>query len=211
MENSGKLNRVLSLVIVLILALAANDAFVFAQDGGDKETSTPEQEFLGDANERAVTYGRVSVSPAAFQPDSFLWSYTRRNYTELQANWDVNAVFLAPLTLPDGVTVTNLTIGYYDISPDGYVWIGLYRQEIWGGEVQEMAYTDSQWPIDGYHYKMDQTINYALIDQINYTYFISAKFETKVADPPFSADVRLVGVRVGYQNPTTTYLPLIDN
>ncbi len=205
MQTKDHLRRMFSVLIVLVLTLIVNNAMVIAQGGGDDKQESTTQSFVEEDTLRAVTYGRVSISPFEFMPyfDTTSYSFTS---SELNANWSKS--YYAPLSIPDGVTVTRLTLGYYDVNPDNYIWIKLMRQEIWGGDDEEMAGTDSQWPITGYHYKFDDTIDLALIDQTYYTYYIKAYF---FGLSGAEDSVRLVAVRVDYQNPTTTYLPLIDN
>lgn len=205
MQTKDHLRRMFSVLIVLVLILLINNAIVIAQDGGGDQEESASRSFFDENTMRGIINGRVSISPFEFMPyeNSTGYSFTSN---ELNAKW--GELYNAPLSIPDGVTVTRLTLGYYDVNPDNYIWIKLMRQEIWGGDDVEMAGTDSEWPITGYHYKMDDTINYALIDQALYTYYIKAYF---FGFNGSEDSVRLVGVRVEYQNPTTTYLPLIDN
>ena len=118
--------------------------------------------------------GYVSISPAAFTPESNTetyykyWSYLRGSGS-----------FWASLQLPDGVTITNITVSLYDSSSSGAICVYLFGYNLTNRRsltipMASMETTASWAPGDIILY--DDTIADAKIDNRNCVYGIEVYF-----------------------------------
>lgn len=86
-----------------------------------------------------------------------------------------NQGFWAPLFLPDGATVTKLTLYGVRTSTFAILRIRLYRvSRVGSGSI--MAEVVADWS-DGEGSKYDDTIDYATIDNVNYTYTVGLNID----------------------------------
>jgi hypothetical protein len=139
--------------------------------------------------------GYVTVSPAAFisrYPDNPLEYYVNVGY------WVTGRWLVAPVNLPHGATITKMTSYWSMSSLEDWVHIQLYRGVLSTGWFDAMAYTYtnnySGEPSSSY----DDTIDYALVDNEAYSYFIDV-----TADYIDGLTYELYGVTLEY-----TYSPL---
>ncbi|MBN1922279.1 MAG: hypothetical protein JW892_13610 [Anaerolineae bacterium] len=80
--------------------------------------------------------------------------------------------FEAPVNLPHGATVTSLTFHYYDRDTDRDATVNLWRDS------DELLATVTSTGDDGFGSNSTTTINYALVDNQNHTYFLEATLVT---------------------------------
>ena len=110
--------------------------------------------------------------------------------------------YVGSVSLPDGVTVTNLVGYYYDISPGADLGVKLYRYDGHGTWEQLAAITSSG--SSGYGTIADGSIDYPVIDQQNYSYSVWVYIEAGVG-----YDLAFTGVRIDYAH--SAKLPLVLN
>ncbi len=136
--------------------------------------------------------GRISVSPATFQPFNESYQYNRtgrRLYT------DSGEYYYASVNLPDGSTVTSMTFYYRNASAGEIVTMTLKRGAVdttSTGDLGEVAsaYTSAN---DGYNNDHDDSIDYSQVDNENYIYWLYAHFDGT------GDDLRVMAVVVEYQ------------
>lgn len=115
--------------------------------------------------------GYLSVPAAAFVPKDPTHEYYNDGYRLINPATGVGPDFVAPVHLPNGATVTKVVVYFYDDSSDGsdYVWVWLGRNEH-DNDFSTMAYVFSTDVGDGSNH--DDTIDYATIDNSQYSYFL---------------------------------------
>jgi len=104
--------------------------------------------------------------------------------------------FTAPVQLPHGATVTELRVGWRDGSNETAV-LKLMRRSMshvaqWPVLMAEVESVGSLGSIREVILS-DDTINYALVDNYNYTYYLEARL------PPQAEDIQLKGVVIVYE------------
>ena len=80
--------------------------------------------------------------------------------------------FEAPVNLPHGATVTSVTFHYYDRDTDRDATVNLWRDS------DQLLATVTSTGDDGFGSNSTTTINYALVDNQNHTYFLEATLVT---------------------------------
>jgi hypothetical protein len=140
-------------------------------------------------------HGYVSIPAAAFQPTYNTYQYENNGHY-LTAGSSQN--YVAPVQLPNGVTVTKVTFYFYDESSanDDYAVVNLFRNNNNGSDYP-MAYI---WSNDsGYSSTYDDSIDFPLIDNSQYSYFLNLWLN--------STNVSAYAVIIEYTNPVS--LPLV--
>ena len=112
----------------------------------------------------------VSIPPSAFVPmeDTYDWIITSVsviNRTVLDPQY-----FMAPVILPHGATITKLTAYFYRDDELAAAQITLRRTARMGTS-DIMALVDATWT-SGYSSGYDDTIDYPIIDNENYSYTV---------------------------------------
>jgi len=112
--------------------------------------------------------GYVSVSAAAFRPASHIYQYdnTGQGLTPMDP---ASTHFYAPVQLPHGATVTKMTFYWIDDMTANAV-CQLFRNPLSGVELTVMA--DVESGSGGRGSSSDDTIDGALIDNSQYTYYL---------------------------------------
>jgi len=159
------------------------------------ETSLVELQSRLEALEaRIPKKGYISISPAAFTPESNTQTYYKY-YSYLRGQGD----FYASLQLPDGATITNMTVLLWDNSNTGRIEFYLMGFNITKRYPLTMpmagvATTDSGTPGEVILY--DDTISDAIIDNRDCEYALWAHFSKD--------DISLVirGIVLEYEYPT---------
>jgi hypothetical protein len=118
--------------------------------------------------------GYISISPAAFSPQS-----NTQTYYKYESYLRGNGAFWASLQLPDGVTITNITVRLYDSSTSGKICVYLFGYNLTKGTsltipMASIETTNSWAPGDIILY--DDTIADAKIDNKNCVYGIEVFF-----------------------------------
>jgi len=108
----------------------------------------------------------VSVSAAAFTPSNENVPYINEGYTLWSEDWDWYR-YMAPVQLPHGAIVTNITSYFYDHSIR-WGWFYFYRNNM-NGTTELMA--DGMMEV-GKGSTYDNTIDYAIIDNSRYSYYL---------------------------------------
>ena len=110
----------------------------------------------------------LAIPPPAFVPnlDTQDWEITQayvRNRAVL-----TQQVYVAPVYLPDGATVTKLTLygGRVDVDAVMQLWLRRSNRQM---GLETMATVLADWTT-GYSSGYDDTIDYAVIDNENYDY-----------------------------------------
>jgi len=140
----------------------------------------------------------VSVSTAAFIPDLYndVGFVEYDNMGNRLINQSVNAeTFVAPIQLPHGATVTEISIGWHDASDDtGYAYLRRRSMTNLLASVDTMATISSVGSPSTIRddVRTDDSIDYATIDNGGYTYYLV------LALPNSAEDIALYGVTVEY-------------
>jgi hypothetical protein len=122
--------------------------------------------------------GRISVSPAAFQPwqDTYQFERTGRGMHSTSGEH-----YYAPVYLPDATTVSTVTFYYRDdAATTGQVTLQLKRGPVGNTATDIMAEIDSA--DSGYGNDYDDSIDYAQINNDGYIYWLYAKFDGTLDD-----------------------------
>ena len=135
----------------------------------------------------------LSIPPSAFVPydDSYDWmiSYeVLNNRTSLEVH-----VYYAPVILPQGVTVSKLTLYGYRNDALAVMMLTL-RRVARDATAVEMASITAGWTIE-WDSAYDDTIGYATIDNENYSYVLEIEL-----DPNDDVgDVRFSGAKIEFR------------
>jgi hypothetical protein len=147
----------------------------------------------GDAHvEGTLTWAertsRISIPAAAFEPgaDSFVY---HNNGSNLYSEYGVN--FFAPVNLPDGSTVTKVTLYYEDDTAAGDLTVSLKRFDFGLNLVYTLAEVTSS--DGGYDSDYDDTITYPQVDNASNSYYLYATFGAS------SIDLMLKSVVIEYE------------
>ena len=118
--------------------------------------------------------GYISVPPAAFVPVDSNWRVLTTNYL---ANYETFIVTcFGSVQLPQGATVTNITVYWRDIGTQA-VMTRLRRYNLTG--FTEMAYIESTGDF-GFGSSYDDTIDSETIDNSKYYYYMDVGIPTSV-------------------------------
>lgn len=144
-----------------------------------------------DAKARAAM-SPISLSPAAFWPIFDTYDYDQggnflKNRIALTAQY-----YQANVSFPPGVTITKLTFFAYRDDALSDTSITLYRVGRTGA-LSAMATVVANW-IDGYNSSYDDSIVYAVIDNVDYSYLLQCSIEPN----DNVLDVRLVGAMIDF-------------
>jgi len=128
----------------------------------------------------------VSIGPAAFLPrqETYQWtvgSQYLRNRITLESQF-----FYAPVFFPNGVTITKVRLAGRRAGVGDYIRLQLARTTEVGG-VDTMVDLTADWT-DGYGNMETETIDYALIDNSTYFYWLYVQIDpdTNVQEAEFN-------------------------
>jgi hypothetical protein len=113
--------------------------------------------------------GYISISPTAFTPSDQVQSYSK-NGAFLQGGGN----FYAPIYLPSGVKITNMTAKLYDNDTSGEITVELKRVELYGTSQSKVLASvrtgiqEAPGPVVLY----DDSIDFAIVDNQQYNYFV---------------------------------------
>ena len=140
----------------------------------------------------------LSVPPAAFSPNQDGCDWTNAGQTI--SNDSGSCTYLAPVYLDQGMTVTKVTLYFYDDSAVGadVVNLTLYRGNNTGTR-NSMAYIESNGGGDSS--KFDDTISHDTIDNTQYSYHLVLGL--------YSPNVKAYRVSIEYGYPNSALLPLV--
>lgn len=143
--------------------------------------------------------GYVSISGAAFAPENNNVNYSRGSASVYSMDGG-EAVFYAPVTIPDGATINQLVLYYYDTSTTLDVSVDFYKYDFSMNSIDYLVFASSSGS-SGYSTAV-QSLNYEVSNE-RYAYILKAEFPASAG-----SDVKLLGVRIDYGFPT--YVPLIN-
>ncbi len=111
----------------------------------------------------------LGLSMAAFTPMTNQFNYVNFGFGMMSES----GAFIAPVSLPDGARVTRLRATYIDTSPTGNLQVGLFRYNYPGVSRQDMSNVLTSSGTSGnWRHLIDNTINFAVIDNVNNSYFV---------------------------------------
>lgn len=205
-----KLRTVVIVSITLVAIFISTNAYVIAQDDGIGERSVMQGKLNPDtalADPVPGGPGFLSISATTFAPSMLgpVPFYSFGYNHELYTNTIGISSPAAPIFIPNGVYITRFIIYFYtDFNSEVVLTANLIQKTLSGYPEQNMASVSSISYVDpyGYGYGIDQSIDYALIDQQNCAYLVEVFFPSNLGE-----GLRLVGVRIDYSNPS--YLPVI--
>jgi len=148
---------------------------VYGEGNGLAVYSNGDTHIEGDLTWKPIT-GYVSVSAAAFGPMSHTDQYF--NGGESLIPLDASSTrFHAPVQLPHGATVTKMTFYWVDdVTENATCW--LLRQPLSGGDLTSVAFAESG--SGGVGSSSDDEIDYAIIDNSQYAYYLDWDFDNSV-------------------------------
>jgi hypothetical protein len=151
--------------------------------------------------------GPQGATGIGFEPTGYIQipasAFVRYNYDDnvkvgsLITNYDtVSNILTAPVLLPHGVTITNVTSYWYDNDASLNIYCRLYR-DLEDGFVYQVAEVDSSGN-PGFSSTVDTTIHFSdTVDNSQYSYYI---FLQMPADAGLNLRLRLI--TVGFSYPT---------
>jgi len=153
---------------------------------------------LGSSLAASPGHGYVSFSPAAFAPAYGGFTDYGASEASLSHLSTDPMVYLAPLNLPQGATVTKLTLYYNDGLEPGDATLNLWRNTPGTGHVTMANVSTSGYA--GYTYFWsDEIIDYAVIDNSQYTYSLWWDVPGNVG----ADTIELLGVFIEYSYSTS--------
>ena len=148
---------------------------VYGEGNGLAVYSNGDTHIEGDLTWKPIT-GYVSLSAAAFGPSSHTDQYW--NSGEALIPIDASSTrYHAPVQLPHGATVTKMTFYWVDdVTENASCW--LVRQPLSGGDLAAVAFAESG--SGGTGSSWDDEIDYAIIDNSQYAYYLNWDFDNSV-------------------------------
>lgn len=136
--------------------------------------------------------GHISISPSAFQPHTEAYQFARTGYMLYTTSGDT---YNAPLNLPDGSTVTKVTLYSRNSTASEDVTMYLRRSTVPSSTINTMAQVTSVYTTanSGYASDYDDSIDYATVDNESYKYWLQASFNGT------GANLQVTAVVIEYQ------------
>jgi hypothetical protein len=182
-------------VVAVILTAALISASGVAAQGGVGASGELEPVTTFDVVEGGP--GFVSINGHAFVPESNDVMYSRGLTSVYSTDVD-NTVFYAPVNLPDGATINQLVLYYYDtLGSDLSVTLYGYDFSQQFAEVIKMVSSSGS---DGMGFD-SQSLSAKVSNKFN-SYFLKAEFPANAGN-----QLRLISIRIDYGYPS--YLPQI--
>lgn len=176
----------------------------------EKHDLAPQKLALGEkASPDASTgsLGVLSISAADFRPSVASNSY--QNYGRFLIHYDSAATdgyYYAPLLLPQGATVTRFTLVFRDNSTSDMT-ASLYRDDSFGmASTMAELVSSGSYPAPWYSSKIGTNIQYAVIDNAAYAYYVSLRMPKSIPGPSGPL-VWFAGISIQFQYPGTTANP----
>ena len=199
----------LTLIAILIGLAIFNIPTVLAVEGGpvspnknietianpDTQGDTAEINRDGSTIDVVIPAGTPLIVPAAdfhsdgFYPDSAWFDFF--NGTWEGRSWG-DGCMVAPVYLPDGVTVTGVLVTFIDNDVGNHINFDLFRTNLSTSVVENLAYLNTTSFSESPNPQQHSTtfITYGTIDHSNYTYFLTTCLPTE--------NTKLVGLQVYY-------------
>ena len=169
----------------------------------------------GDAVQAAGATFRLSIPAAAFTPWKSGATVSYENHARflkhlgpgipgsLDGHW-----YIAPIYLPDGVTLTKVIAHWYQKHPGEHGQLKLQRTKFGQGNYTDMAVVDSGGT-GGYGSTSTTTISQAVVDNSLYAYWVLFYLPVSGLFFGTQVDVWGCGVQIEYTYPFATYLPAV--
>ncbi len=129
--------------------------------------------------------GNISVSAFAFVPSDPNYNVSYLHNSGLQNLNDAGPVICyAPLQLPHGATITNVTFYFYDFDTD---LLHFYLMRENQTRLDQMGYVEMSDPMDkpGYDHISLSSISYATVDNNQHHYYLRVVIPHSSIDPLF--------------------------
>jgi hypothetical protein len=123
-----------------------------------------------------------------FDPDSIFFSFGN-GYAQGE---HANSCMMAPVYVPNGVTIEEIYASVYDNDANSGVniWVKLYRVNNFSGDVDTMAAMETTSQSTGVQVISDTSISYPNVVYPDYSYYVGACMESNA--------IRLYSVRIYY-------------
>lgn len=197
--------RTLALMIVLLLVgVVGSNTRAATLEGlnADALTAAKGANPFGMVNEPVPGGpGYIMISPFQFKPyvsgdDSGYWLFQLYNPDA------VTKAYATALILPDGAIITRMVVYYYSTTVTSLsVYLMLCAVDSNNCYYMAQVNTTNDGGISN---KQDATIEIPEVDNQSYYYILEADFNGGAG-----INLRLMGVRLDYEIPSTTYLPMI--
>jgi len=189
------------IVVAMVLVFVATTSFAFAQEGGERGSGEVER----GGSIVPGGPGFVSIAGVTFTPvNDYTTFFSDPGFELYNPSTTDYGIYIAPVSLPQGATVTKFVIYYYDdVSEPDHVQGYLSRKPLAGGGFDYLGGAISDDVTSGYSNRRDETISFEVIDLQSYAYFVHVYIPDGQGD-----SLRLVGVRIDYDYPG--YLPLVN-
>jgi hypothetical protein len=164
LKNEGGKDMKSKIICILVLTLLITTALPVVglmNIGHTKKTESNEPQPL------ATVTGYFSVPAAAFQP----WASTM-DYRNLGHEVSGDGYFWAPVYIPNTATVTKLDFYWADLSASEDARLRLIRYEIGSVSTTEWLAEVDSYGDSGHGVSTDDTIDYPIIDNKLYCYFL---------------------------------------
>ncbi len=169
-----------------------DDLAFTAVDESSTQTITGTKTFT-DLN-IGTTTRRISIPQAAFVPNSSTVTYSRNPDFLKNSTTNIYHYYYAPVSLPDGAVVTQLEGIFYDNETTFDGAITLHMITPGGSSTYNIMANASTTGAPGVTTIVDNSIDYATIDNENYNYIIGISMRYS-AD---AYDMRLYGAEIEY-------------
>jgi hypothetical protein len=125
-------------------------------------------------------------------PDGFFFSFFG-GYLVGEDDVASNTCLMAPVYLPDGVTISDYYATIVDNSTTLKIWLGLYRLDNYTGEVVQIGYaeTTADYASPNLVTIYDYTISDPLVTYPSFSYYVGTCIE--------DSDIHLYSVRIYYE------------
>ena len=117
--------------------------------------------------------GYIWINPLAFKQIEGANGYEESNIELCSSGYA--DMYSTPVQLPNGAIITKMTIYWSDLDSIVNAMFSLGRTQANGENTVEMAYVESTGS-SGPGSSLDTSINYATIDNSQYTYYLNAIF-----------------------------------
>ncbi|MCW5849286.1 MAG: hypothetical protein KIT87_04320 [Anaerolineae bacterium] len=147
--------------------------------------------------------GYASVPGPAFQPQ---FSTTNFRYFHMQVRTESGTgFFVAPVYLPQGARLNQMTLLGYDDDPSNILQVTFYRAYGGRGFIEEIASLDSTGATSDFELSTTTNAARSVVDNERYGYFVELQLPAPSAS---NRGLTLSRVRVGYSYSSS--LPLIE-
>jgi hypothetical protein len=189
-------------ITLFILVLVVGSLALAQEDSGQGATVGEVQANPMQATPVPGGPGYVSLSSVAFTPNNSETLFKIIGQILYNQVGGYTSAFYAPISLPNGTTITKFVVFYKDDGTDNLTaWLRKGSFDSIAADI--IAQAQSMEDDSNIHYAEDSTIDSPLVDQQSYSYYIQVLLPATLTDV-----IGLIAVRVDYTYPSQ--LPLIQ-